>query len=147
MKKFLDQYNQVGIECGIEDADPHRLIQMLMEGVKDRIMSAKIFMHENSIAKKGETISSAITIVEALRAHLDHEKGGDISTNLDSLYQYISLQLAKANIQNDPALLDEAAQLMSEIKSAWDEIPKILAGQAKHTTNQKSSKQGVSEHV
>ena len=118
----LKQYQQTGVHSGVMDASPHRLIQMLLDGSLERILQAKCHMKRNNIARKGEQISSAIAIVEGLRNSLDMKAGGDISTNLDALYEYIAGVLLRANIKNDPSLLDEAGRLLSEIKAAWDLI-------------------------
>ena len=118
----LKQYQQTGIHGGVMDASPHRLIQMLLEGALTRILKAKGFMQQGNLAKKGESIGSAISIVEGLKSSLDMEKGGEISQNLDALYEYINTVLLKANINNDINLLNEAGKLLSEIKIGWDGI-------------------------
>jgi flagellar protein FliS len=104
------------------DASPHRLIQMLLDGAIARILTAKGHMKQNQLSKKGESISSAISIVDGLRNSLDMDKGGEISKNLDALYEYINAVLLKANINNDINLLNEAGKLLSEIKLGWDAI-------------------------
>jgi len=118
----LKQYQQTSVHSGVMDASPHRLIQMLIEGALTRILSAKASLKQNNVAKKGEQISSAISIVGGLKASLDLKQGGDVSKNLDALYEYITGLLLQANIRNDTSLLDEAGKLLSEIKMAWDAI-------------------------
>lgn len=118
----LKQYQEMGAHGGVMDASPHRLIQMLLDGAIARILTAKGHMKQNNLAKKGESISSAISIVDGLRNSLDMEKGGEISTNLDALYEYINTVLLKANMNNDINLLNEAGKLLSEIKLGWDAI-------------------------
>ena len=118
----LKQYQQISIHGGVMDASPHRLIQMLLEGALSRILSAKGFMKQGNLAKKGESVSSAIAIIDGLRSSLDMQKGGEISKNLDALYEYINTVLLKANMNNDTNLLNEAGKLLSEIKSGWDGI-------------------------
>jgi len=106
----------------VMDASPHRLIQMLLDGAMSRILSAKASLKQKNIAKKGEQIGNAISIIEGLRASLDFKVGGELSENLDALYEYIAGILLQANIQDDVALLDEAGKLLSEIKMGWDAI-------------------------
>lgn len=122
----LQQYNSVGVQSGIESANPHRIIQMLMAGALDRIAAAKGFLQRGDIGKKGEYIGWSISIIEGLRASLDHDAGGDISGNLDSLYEYMSRRLLEANIKGDEAILDEVFGLLSEIKGGWDAIPEEM---------------------
>jgi len=118
----LKQYQQTSVHSGVMDASPHRLIQMLLDGALSRILSAKGSIKQNNIVKKGEQIGSAISIVEGLKASLDFNQSGDISNNLDALYEYITRLLLQANINNDADLLDEAGKLLSEIKMGWDAI-------------------------
>ena len=40
----LNQYKKVGLHGGIEEASPHRLIQMLFEGALEKIQAAKIYI-------------------------------------------------------------------------------------------------------
>ena len=95
---------------------------MLLDGALTRILSAKGHMKQNNIAKKGEQIGNAISIIESLKASLDFNKGGEISKNLDALYEYIGHILLKANTENNPDLLDEAGKLLSQVKMGWDAI-------------------------
>jgi len=119
----VQEYNRVGVASGVEAADPHRLIQMLMNGALEKIAIAKGLMERGDVSQKGGNISWAISIIEGLRASLDLNAGGEIAQNLDDLYDYMNRRLARANVENDPVLLDEVASLMHSIKSAWDEIP------------------------
>lgn len=119
----MKQYQQVSIQSGIMDASPHRLVQMLMEGFLERIAFAKGNIDRNEIAKKGENISRAITIVNGLQSSLNKEAGGEIAENLSNLYDYMSLRLVLANSNNDISMLDEVSRLMLEIKSGWDNMP------------------------
>jgi len=125
-RSALQQYNQVRTHAQVEDASPHRLIQMLMEGALDKIKLAKGYMEHHKIPEKVRHINWALSIVDGLQNSLDMEKGGDIAQHLDALYDYIQRRLILANLDNDPALLDEAAGLLLEIKSAWDAVPQIL---------------------
>tara|TARA_R110000782_G_scaffold249330_2_gene336410 strand:+ start:611 stop:1054 length:444 start_codon:yes stop_codon:yes gene_type:complete len=118
----LKQYNKINLHTGIESASPHRLIQMLLEGALGKLAQAKGHMKLNDVAKKGEDVSMAISIIGGLRDSLDHEKGGDIAINLDSLYEYMTYRLMESNLKNDVAMLDEVYGLLMEIKSAWDAI-------------------------
>lgn len=124
----LKQYNSIGVSSSVESADPHRLIQMLMAGALEKIATAKGHMERGEIAQKGGHISWAISIIDGLRASLDLETGGEIAQNLDDLYDYMTRRLARANVENDPVLLDEVISLMKSVKGAWDELPMMMEG-------------------
>ncbi len=120
----LRQYQTVNTQARVSDASPHRLIQLLMEAGLSRLAQAKGAMLYGQSAQKGELISKAIGIIGGLREGLDLEKGGEIAANLDRLYDYMVLRLFEANVSNEPEMLDEVQQLLSEIKAAWDAIGK-----------------------
>lgn len=126
----VKHYNSIGVSSAVESADPHRLIQMLMHGALEKIATAKGHMERGEVAQKGGHISWAISIIDGLRASLDLEAGGEIAQNLDDLYDYMTRRLARANVENDPVLLDEVSSLMKSVKSAWDELPVMQEGAA-----------------
>jgi len=120
-KKALDQYG--GVATTAEFSSPHRLVQMLMEGVLDKVAAAKGQIERNDLAAKGASISSAMAIVNALKSSLDLNAGGDIAVNLDDLYGYMYNRLVDANAKNDTQALTEVGSLMNEIKAGWDAMP------------------------
>lgn len=119
-------YKQIDCYTGVAEADPHQLVQMLLNGALEKIAVAKGLIKHNETAKKGEAIGRAISIVAALRSSLDMSAGGEISANLDSLYEYIERRLLEANLNNDIEILDETISLLREIRTAWESIPPEL---------------------
>lgn len=119
----LKQYRSVNTQSGIESADPHRLVLMLMDGALEKISTAKGHMLRNATSEKGAQISWAIAIIDGLRAALDHDRGGEIAQNLEDLYDYMGRRLLQANVENSTEMLDEVSALMAEIKDAWGAIP------------------------
>ncbi|MDA7085961.1 flagellar export chaperone FliS [Pseudomonas sp. SA3-5] len=118
----MKQYQRVSVQSEVFEASPHRLIQMLMEGCLERIAQARGAIGRNLQAEKGELIGKAISIIGGLREPLDHQVGGELAQNLDSLYDYMINRLLEANRANDMALLDEVSGLLREVKSGWDGI-------------------------
>ncbi|MEJ6654607.1 MAG: flagellar export chaperone FliS [Pseudomonas sp.] len=118
----MKQYQTVNVNAQVTEADPHRLIQMLLEGGLQRIAQAKGAMEYGNVALKGELIGKAMGIVGGLRDAVDTEKGGEIAANLDNLYAFMQQRLSQANLKNDPSMLDEVAKLLREIKAGWDGI-------------------------
>jgi len=117
------QYGKVAAESEAGYANPHRLVQMLMEGALDKVATAKGCIERNDLAGKSRQISWAMSIVSGLRTSLDMETGGPIAANLDDLYEYMTRRLIDASTQNDTDALTEVGDLMLEIKGAWDAMP------------------------
>lgn len=122
----LKKYSQTAVESGIENATPHRLVQMLMEGALEKIATAKGHMIRHQFEAKGRQVNWAVSIINGLRMSLNKEDGGELVRNLDNLYDYLVRRLMTANRDNDPGILDEVASLIGEIKTGWDAIPAIL---------------------
>ena len=118
----LDSYSKVHYNANVEAASPHKLISMLFDGAVERITQAKGAMQYGNIELKGKKINSAVAIVGGLRQSLDKDQGADIAENLDALYVYIQNVLARAHLKNDPALLDEASTLLTQLATAWKQI-------------------------
>lgn len=119
----LQQYQAVGVNSGLTDADPHQLIAMLITGAADRVASARGAMLRGDTARKGELISGAIAIIDSLRASLDRDRGGEVADNLGALYDYMEQGLVQANLDGDSGRLEEIGALLGEIKSGWEAIP------------------------
>jgi flagellar protein FliS len=99
-----------------------QIIVLLYDGAINSLAAAKGKMQEMKLAEKGQLVSKAIGIIEGLRSVLDHEKGGEISRNLNDLYDYMKRRLAAANLKNEPAGLDEVMGLLGSLREAWVEL-------------------------
>lgn len=119
----LNAYGRQSIATEVEAASPHRLIVMLFEGAITACHMAKLHMQTGDIAGKGTAISKAVAIIqEGLLLSLDREIGGELVTNLASLYDYMGRRLIQANLRNDSALIDEVVGLLIGLKESWEQI-------------------------
>jgi flagellar protein FliS len=126
-QQALKSYQTVGAHAQVAAADPYKLVQLMLANVVERLAAARGHMERGEIARKGEQVSKAIAVLNALDSSLNFELGGEIAANLHSLYEYMVLRLLKANTDNDLAGLDEVAGLVRNIKDGWDGI----AGEAR----------------
>lgn len=135
LNNAVKEYNKINITSSVEAANPHRLIQMLMQGALEKIAIAKGYLERGDVADKGLHISWAISIIEGLRSSLNLEAGGEIAQNLEDMYEYMIRRLLRANLENDINLLDEVSSLLQTVKSAWDGLPGIMQQSAAADTN------------
>ncbi|PPK51312.1 flagellar export chaperone FliS [Marinobacter persicus] len=127
----LQAYQRVNTQTSITDADPHKLIQLLYNGAIERINMAKARMQAKDYAGKGQLLNKAIEIIGGLRSFLDFEKGGELSAQLEALYDYMERTLLEGSAKNDPAKLDEVLGLLRTVKDGWDGIrQEAIGGQA-----------------
>ncbi len=131
MNNAVSAYQRIGVETGVESADPHKLILMLFEGAQEALAKARMHIQHNEIAEKGQMISKAIMIIDhGLKASLDMNAGGDLAIKLQALYDYMTHRLLVANIQNNTEIVNEVNKLLSELHGAWKEIGQFNGTQA-----------------
>ena len=126
----LAAYRSTSAHAGVAAADPHRLVVMLMDGALERIAAARGLMSHGGVAEKAQLLQRAVAIIDELRNSLNFKAGGEISHNLDALYEYMCTRLMQANAQNKPEWLDEVSRLLGEIRSAWLQIAQQSRAQA-----------------
>jgi flagellar protein FliS len=119
----LAAYRSTSVHSGVAASDPHRLIVMLMDGAMERIATARGLMRNGGGPEKAQLLHRAVAILDELRNSLDFKAGGDISTNLDALYDYMCVRLMQANSANKPEWLDEVSRLLGEVRAAWLALP------------------------
>ena len=124
--KAIESYGQVKNVTGVAQSNNVELIQMLFDGLVESLSAAKGHIQHNSIPEKGKAISRATRIVLGLQGALDFEKGGDLASNLNELYSYVTRRLIHVNLHNDLKALEEIFGLMSEIREAWDTVPSLV---------------------
>lgn len=117
-------YQAANLESQVAAASANTLITMLLDGALVRIARAKRHVERGEKQLQGEVIGKVIDIVASLDSYLDHEKGGEVSKNLESLYDYIVRQLFQANLKSDIGALEESEKLLGEIRAGWTEMDK-----------------------
>ncbi|EOF7239226.1 flagellar export chaperone FliS [Enterobacter roggenkampii] len=122
-KSGIQAYAQVGVESAVLSASPHQLVVLLFDGALSAMKKAIILIEQGDIPGKGQAISKAINIISnGLQSGLNHEVGGDLAANLDSLYDYMTRRLLQANLHNDINVINEVVELLNNIADAWKEI-------------------------
>lgn len=105
-----------------ETASPHRLITMLYEGAIRFGNQAIHNIKENNIEGRSKSIQKFQDIIFELISCLNLKEGKEIAENLYSLYSYIIELSTKSNVESSVEPLEEAINIISEIKSSWEQI-------------------------
>ncbi len=117
---FSNAYRDVGVQTGVLSASPHQLVLMLFDGFLECVTQARGAIAARNIDLKCKSIIRAVRIMdEGLKANLNLQQGGQLASDLNALYGYITMRLTHANISNDVAALEECARLVEPIRSAW----------------------------
>ena len=128
-RSHAHKYSAVQAETGVQGADPHQLILLLLEGALAAIAAAFNAVERGDLPAKGRAIARAVGIVdEGLRGSLDLKAGGTVATTLNDLYNCVLLRLTDANLRNDGGTLRECSALLTPLHEAWRDIkPQRLA--------------------
>ena len=128
----LKAYKKTNLEAELSVADPHRVIQMMYEGLIERLSQAKGAIMRHDYEYKADRISKAVGIINGLQSALDNRSNPELGQRMFALYDYMKELLTKASVSLDTAPIDEVINLILPIKQAWDQIPQDL----KEKTNQ-----------
>lgn len=121
-------YARVGLETEVHVASPHRLIEMLFDGLLNAISQAEGAMQRGEREAKTNALMRAVRILdEGLKGGLNLEDGGELAGQLQGLYGYASLRLTQANLNNDLQALAEVRRLLEPVREAWSRIAPTAA--------------------
>lgn len=114
-------------ETSIKTASQGSLILMLYDEAIKQISAALELMVDEKIKPSNiEKINNSIVkvqeIVTELMASLDLDKGGEIATNLLSIYSFFNQQLLEANIKKETKPLIDVKEMMEELRQAWQQV-------------------------
>jgi len=109
-------------KTNVMTADPKRLILMCYDGAIDTLKIGKQRMAERDYEGKSKAFTKAQDIINELLCALDFEKGGSVAKNLDSLYNYMLRRIIDADLKKNVGAIDEVIAMLSELKTAWEEI-------------------------
>jgi flagellar protein FliS len=110
------------LESRIESADPIQLVRLLYQGATAAVREARSHLAAGEIAERSRAITKAHTILTELTLSLDHQRGGDLSTRLAQLYDYMLRRLLEANFRQIDEPLAEVLGLLATLGEAWDGI-------------------------
>jgi flagellar protein FliS len=110
------------LENRVLPADPLELVYMLYERALSLVSSARGSLAAGDIAGRSKAISKVLAILAELEGTLDHQAGGEISRNLERLYQHMRTRLITANLKQQDAPLAEVESLLQTLGEAWKAI-------------------------
>lgn len=109
----------------VSSASPLQLIVMLYDGAIRSMELGRGHMRKKDITSQNAQLQKAQRILMELMSALDMKQGGEIASNLMSLYSFVYEQLVNANTYDREECIDAALKVMSDLRSSWVELEKI----------------------
>ena len=116
--RTLSQYRKTEITT----AGKMDLVIMCYDKSIQFIRQAKGRYQEGAFEEKAKLLQRSLDIINELQSCLDFEKGGEVARNLDAIYNYLTRRLIQGDVERDLSVFDEAVQLLSELKGAWETV-------------------------
>lgn len=99
---------------------------MLYDGALKFTSAAKRSMAQGNLAEQDRCLQRAQKIIAELISSLDLDKGGEISTNLLSLYAFCYNRLVDANLSDNSDLVTEVELVLKNLRAGWVELEQNL---------------------
>lgn len=120
--KGIQAYRKDSLKSDLASADPHRVIQLLMQGALEKLALGKGCIERSDWEGKADALTRAVEIINALRDALDRDANPELVDNLESLYEYMTVRITEASVSKDIGMIDQVMGLLLQIKGAWDQI-------------------------
>ncbi len=126
----------------VSTVSKQKLIILMYDGAIRFITQAKEMTKRGDIAGRGHYIGKAQKIVDELNGALDSKRGGEVASSLSQVYIEIRKLLTDANISGNIASMDSALEMLTDIRSAWDQVISASGGAEKKTVPDVSNDNG-----
>ena len=111
-------------------SSPVKLIALLYDKAIVSLKEAIQAIEAGEIEKRWKSNGKAIDIIQHLASTLDHEAGGEISANLDRLYNFMLKRLLDVDLKNDTKPAEEVIVLLEPLRESWHQLAEQQPGTA-----------------
>ncbi|WP_324280689.1 flagellar export chaperone FliS [Borreliella garinii] len=111
----------------INTSNPLSMLIMLYDkAIQDLKIAKELIKDENwqNKIKANEKIFHAQEIITELMATLNFEKGGNISTNLLSIYSFLNKELENVLLKKEIHKIDNVIKQLQELSFTWKKLRK-----------------------
>ena len=98
---------------------PAQRVVLLYSHLLAHLRISRALTESREFEARADRLCRAMEIVEELAVSLDHEAGGAIAANLQSLYGYFLSELIRLGRVSDPLAFDSLIRMLGELHSAW----------------------------
>lgn len=122
--KYIKQYQA----SNVNTATPEKLMIMLFDGALQFLQKAKTAIAEGNLKERSQNIDGARKIIRELMRTINLENGNNVSKQLFKLYNKMAMNLIKANVQRNAALIDTVIEDISNIRWGFQKAIEIQTG-------------------
>ena len=116
----------------VKTASPGQILIMLYEAAIKNVKKATECIDRKDIPGKGNHIGKAHDIINELTNTLNFEVGGDVARELERLYNFMTSQLVKANVENSKEALTAVQKCLETLLAGWREaVNQVQRGASK----------------
>lgn len=103
-------------------ASPKRLIELLYEGAIKNIKLAELALDTVDFESVNRYSTKAQSIILELKNALNPKAGGEITEQLNQIYDFMFERLVSANIEKQPEKFELVRKMLEELKTTWNEL-------------------------
>lgn len=103
-------------------ASPKRLIELLYEGAIKNIKLAELALDTGDFESVNRYSTKAQSIILELKNALNPTAGGEITEQLNQIYDFMFERLVSANIEKQPEKFELVRKMLEELKTTWNEL-------------------------
>ena len=103
----------------VMSASREKLLLMMYEGAIKFTKKAIEAVEQKNVHDRCVNIGRAFDIVLELNNTLDHKVGGEVATQLEQLYMFITEQYTKANISGSVEPLKTSLKILETLYEGW----------------------------
>ena len=120
----MRQYIDTDIHNRTATNSPHKIIQEILVELKNSMETLAYSIDNEPIISdiKSKAFSKSLTAIYILQSSLDFEKGGEIATNLYSLYEFCKSGIMKGFTTKNSKLIYDSIPPIEEILDGWKQI-------------------------
>lgn len=114
----------------VETASPEQLTLMCYDGALRFMRRAARSLDNGERADASYAVGRAQAIVNELNVTLDMDAGGELATNLRSLYLFVNRHMSEAIVAGESTKLGESIDIIGELRGAWSDAMNLGAAAA-----------------
>lgn len=115
-------------EADLGSMSPEKMVVALYERLCRDLEDARVAFAAGDRPTANNAVTHAQAIITELRNALDHQVGGEIAANLESLYEFTFQELLSVLVDTDPVHLENCIRVLTPLLDSWRQVP-VGAGQ------------------